>query len=995
MSIESIQKVGSFQGAGNVVYQNLVGSPTTGDLWFDYSNVALKMYNGVEWTAFSNTTGDITGVTAGLGLSGGGLSGVVTLDLDFSELTNMTGDISGTTEFIIQDATTESRKAASGIKLSAFNNDSGWTDNDGTVTSIATSGTVNGLTLTGGPITDTGTITLGGTLSGIILTQLDPAAVILSSESFADINTAVLTAAATDDRILSYGYSTTTGTVTSIATSGTVNGITLTGGTITEDGTITLGGAINNLLLNQFDPAAVILGTESFLDTDTAVLTAAATDDRILSYGYSTTTGTVTSIGVSGGAGLTSTGGPITSSGTITLAVGAGTGLTVNADDIAITNTGVTAQQYGDAATIPVVTVNAQGQITLASELSIAIDASQITSGTIDTDRLTDVTLDNVTDNGSTTTNDITVGNLTSTGIDDNATSTAITIDANENVGIGDTVPATRLEVKGSTGSGADSEIVRVTSTDSRSRIVLDNSIGKASLSSSGDTMEFRTGSVAGDADVVIDSAGNVGIGTTIPLANLDVSSNTGPAALYISNREQKSWSAGMEIGRLSYYVGDTSGGGARDAGGIVATNEGNSAGPTLELGFFTSTTYAAPIEAMRIDAGGQVGIGTTDPDRKLHVSGTTQVPVGIESNQVRSYMNFVDSTSASGGALIGSSGDDFVVANGSNNSEKLRIDTAGNVGIGQTDPIYTIDARNVGGVFTAINIESPSDTTPSHLFFSDSANAVGRITYDHATDSMLFRVNSEQVMNIDSDGNVGIGASVPAANLHVKSDQDTKGNYLISRQEVFTPGDNHYLDTYVDNLANDVRFVSTGTNSGSFTFAGAPTGSEYMTIDSSGDLIMNGGAVQTTILTTGSSSTAGTMIGDWTLPAGSTFQATYADLAEKYTTDAEYESGTVMKFGGDAELTQSDTNNDHKVAGVLSTNPAYMLNAEIEGQYLALSGRVPVKVTGSVCPGDILVSSNVPGHAEVNNNARSGRIIGKAITNDANGVCEALVTLM
>ena len=563
MSIESIQKVGSFQGAGNVVYQNLVGSPTTGDLWFDYSNVALKMYNGVEWTAFSNTTGDITGVTAGLGLSGGGLTGVVTLDLDFSELTNMTGDISGTTEFIIQDGSTESRKAASGIKLSAFNNDSGWTDNDGTVTSIATSGTVNGITLTGGPITDTGTIALGGTLSGIILTQLDPAAVILSSESFADINTAVLTAAATDDRILSYGYSTTTGTVTSIATSGSVNGITLTGGPITEDGTITLGGAINNLLLNQFDPAAVILGTESFLDTDTAVLTAAATDDRILSYGYSTTTGTVTSIGVAGGAGLTSTGGPITSSGTITLAVGAGTGLTVNANDIAITNTGVTAQQYGDAATIPVVTVNAQGQITLASEVSIAIDASQITSGTIDTDRLTDVTLDNVTDNGSTTTNSITVGSL------------------------------------------------------------------------------------------------------------------------------------------------------------------------------------------------------------------------------------------------------------------------------------------------------------------------------------------------------------------------------------------------------------------------------------------------QTTIITTGSSSTAGTMIGDWTLPAGSTFQATYADLAEKYTTDAEYESGTVMKFGGDAELTQSDTTNDHKVAGVLSTNPAYILNAEIEGQFLALSGRVPVKVTGSVSPGDILVSSNVPGHAEVNNNAKSGRIIGKAITNDANGICEALVTLM
>ena len=82
-------------------------------------------------------------------------------------------------------------------------------------------------------------------------------------------------------------------------------------------------------------------------------------------------------------------------------------------------------------------------------------------------------------------------------------------------------------------------------------------------------------------------------------------------------------------------------------------------------------------------------------------------------------------------------------------------------------------------------------------------------------------------------------------------------------------------------------------------------------------------GSVQTTTLTTGSNSTAGTVTGDWTLTAGSTWQATYADLAEKYTTDQEYEPGTVMKFGGTAELTQTDTANDHRVAGVVSTNPA------------------------------------------------------------------------
>ena len=153
--------------------------------------------------------------------------------------------------------------------------------------------------------------------------------------------------------------------------------------------------------------------------------------------------------------------------------------------------------------------------------------------------------------------------------------------------------------------------------------------------------------------------------------------------------------------------------------------------------------------------------------------------------------------------------------------------------------------------------------------------------------------------------------------------------------------------------------------------------------------------SLDTTTISSGGTAISGSIDGQWTLTTGSTFQATYADLAEKYTTDSEYEAGTVMKFGGAAELTHSDTSNDHRVAGVVSTNPAYILNADIDGQYLALTGRVPVKVIGTVYPGDILVSSSAPGHAEVNNDARSGRIIGKAITADANGVCEALVTLM
>lgn len=151
------------------------------------------------------------------------------------------------------------------------------------------------------------------------------------------------------------------------------------------------------------------------------------------------------------------------------------------------------------------------------------------------------------------------------------------------------------------------------------------------------------------------------------------------------------------------------------------------------------------------------------------------------------------------------------------------------------------------------------------------------------------------------------------------------------------------------------------------------------------------------TNITSGSNASAGTITGDWTLTAGSTFQATYADLAEYYEGDKDYEAGTVVVFGGDKEVTTITEKGSHRVAGVVSTNPAFTMNKECTGikVCVALQGRVPVKVIGTVEKGDLLVSSAIEGYAIVDNNPKVGTVIGKAIerkTEDGRGTIEVVV---
>jgi hypothetical protein len=123
---------------------------------------------------------------------------------------------------------------------------------------------------------------------------------------------------------------------------------------------------------------------------------------------------------------------------------------------------------------------------------------------------------------------------------------------------------------------------------------------------------------------------------------------------------------------------------------------------------------------------------------------------------------------------------------------------------------------------------------------------------------------------------------------------------------------------------------------------------------------------------------------------------ARYADLAEKYSADTDYAPGTVLTFGGIHEVTVSTQYGDARVAGVVSTNPAHLMNTMLESEHtvaLALTGRVPTKVTGTVRKGDMMIAAG-NGVACACATPVMGTVIGKALENfdGESGVIEIVV---
>lgn len=188
-------------------------------------------------------------------------------------------------------------------------------------------------------------------------------------------------------------------------------------------------------------------------------------------------------------------------------------------------------------------------------------------------------------------------------------------------------------------------------------------------------------------------------------------------------------------------------------------------------------------------------------------------------------------------------------------------------------------------------------------------------------------------------------------------------GGMSITTGQLWIGGASGRSITATGNVVINGNAQATSTTTGVLVATGGlgiNTGNVYIG-GSGGNAIVHGGNI---LPNANVSFNIGSLTSWYNTFYGVSTQAQYADLAERYRADAEYDVGTVLVFGGKEEVTATTQFADHRVAGVVSGQPAYLMNAVAPGIAIALRGRVPVKVIGPVHKGDLLVTSDLSGHA-------------------------------
>lgn len=345
-----------------------------------------------------------------------------------------------------------------------------------------------------------------------------------------------------------------------------------------------------------------------------------------------------------------------------------------------------------------------------------------------------------------------------------------------------------------------------------------------------------------------------------------------------------------------------------------------------------------------------------------------------------------------------------------------ISANAAGNITMGYVDVAGLTSSANISAPYilgnVLGNVTGNLTVSGSNTFvvFNDSgtANSVAGFTFDKATNAVAIAGNAVVTGNVSGNYILGNGALLTGvitsvANINSGTSNVTVvssgGNVTVgvggtSNVAVFsTSGANVQGNLAVtanisagnisSNLLNATDIIA-----GDISAAAGNVNANNVVI--SGAIFVNSSNLAVAINNVGSNGTGniGSSTNRFNYVYATATTATYADLAERYLADQDYAPGTVLSFGGSAEVTQSTIKADRRIAGVVSTQPAYVMNDGIHGDHvvsIALAGRVPCRVSGSVQPGDMMISDGFGGACACNY-PEIGSVIGKALGTSEGG---------
>jgi hypothetical protein len=342
-----------------------------------------------------------------------------------------------------------------------------------------------------------------------------------------------------------------------------------------------------------------------------------------------------------------------------------------------------------------------------------------------------------------------------------------------------------------------------------------------------------------------------------------------------------------------------------------------------------------------------------------------------------------------------------FSITTGSNNDPRILPNSSATVYIGTASQAFsygyintltslTANIQNINATVSVIANLTATNTVATNLNSTNITNT--NLTATNITNTNLTatnitntNLNSTNITNTNLTATNITGINLTATNITSTNLTATNITANVIRSLQIFDNNSRVLTTTtgVISIAGTANKIL--VNSGTAAQVGVTTLTLPDTLDVTAQSIRSTGSSQ--------------IFGTWTLASGATFQATYADLAERYHADNNYVSGTVLIVGGINEVTITSIRANTAVAGIVSTSPAYTLNAQAGDDtthpYIALKGRVPCKVIGPILKGDLLVTSSVPGYAErAHTHDHPNAVLGRALEefggND--GVIEVMV---